>query len=51
MTEDKNTKTLQNLIVMFWKEREKVKLLHRRVDWLYIVVWILVVYELCKMIF
>lgn len=44
-------KTLENHIVMCGKEREKVKLLQRRVDTLYIVVWIIVVYELCKILF
>lgn len=49
MADDK--RTLENLIVMFGKEREKVKLLNRRVDTLLIVVWIVVVYELCKFVF
>ena len=51
MTEDKNAKTLENLILLCWKNRDKIKLLERRVDWLYVVVWIFVVYELCKMLF
>lgn len=44
-------KTLENHIIMCWKEREKVKLLQKRVDALYIIVWAFIILEICKVLF
>ena len=51
MPEDNNSKTLENLAILCWKNREKIKLLERRIDALYLIIWAVVIYELCKILF
>jgi hypothetical protein len=51
MPEDNSSRTLGNLAILCWKNREKIKLLEKRVDTLYVIVWAMVIYELCKILF
>ena len=44
-------KTLENTILALAKAEKRIKLLERRVDTLFIVVWIVVICELIKILF
>lgn len=44
-------KTLENHIIMCWKEKEKVKLLQKRVDALYLIIIVFLILEICKLLF